>query len=108
MTEGKELDALLDDLVRGKNSEEIFGKEGLVQEMTKRLVERALEGEMTAHLGYEKHASEGQKQGNTGNGRGRKRVKSGTGEMEIEVPRDRQGSFQPQLVRKRQRRLAGF
>ena len=44
MAEGKELDALLDDLVRGKNAQEIFGKEGLVQELTKRLVERALEG----------------------------------------------------------------
>jgi putative transposase len=108
MAEDKELDALLDGLVRGKSSDEIFGKEGLVQELTKRLVERALEGEMTAHLGYEKHASEGQKQGNSRNGRGHKRVKSGTAELEIEVPRDRQGSFQPQLVRKRQRRLAGF
>jgi putative transposase len=108
MVEGKELDALLDELVRGKNAEEIFGKEGLVQELTKRLVERALDGEMTAHLGYEKHASEGRSGGNSRNGRSRKRVKSATAELEIEVPRDRAGSFEPQLVRKRQRRLAGF
>lgn len=108
MAEGKELDALLDDLVRGKSADEIFGKSGLVEELTKRLVERALEGEMTAHLGYEKHAVEGRNQGNSRNGRGRKRVKSGSAEMEIEVPRDRTGSFEPQLVRKRQRRLAGF
>ncbi len=108
MAEGKELDTLLDELVRGKNAEEIFGKEGLVQELTKRLVERALEGEMTAHLGYEKHAAEGRNQGNSRNGRGRKRVKSGSAELEIEVPRDRTGSFEPRLVRKRQRRLAGF
>src|SRR3990172_5735421 len=105
MAEGKELDALLDDLVRGKNAQEIFGKEGLVQELTKRLVERALEGEMTAHLGYEKHAVEGRNQGNSRNGRGSKRVKSGSAELEIEVPRDRTGSFEPRLVRKRQGRL---
>ena len=108
MAEGKELDALLDDLVRGKNAEEIFGKAGLVQELTKRLVERALEGEMTAHLGYEKHAVEGRNQGNSRNGRAPKRVKSGSAELEIEVPRDRTGAFEPRLVRKRQRRLAGF
>lgn len=106
--EQKELDALLDNLVRGKSSEEIFGEAGLVQEFTKRLVERALEGEMTAHLGYEKHSTQGEKKANTRNGKGRKRVKSGTAELDIEVPRDRNGSFEPQLVRKRQRRLAGF
>lgn len=108
MVEGGELDRMLDELVRGKGAEEIFGKEGLVQELTKRLVERALEGEMTAHLGYEKHAVEGRDGKNSRNGRTRKRVKSGAGEVAIEVPRDRTGSFDPQLVRKRQRRLAGF
>lgn len=107
MAESKALDQMLDDLVRGKNAEQIFGKDGLVEELTKRLVERALEGEMTAHLGYEKHASTG-KTGNARNGRGHKRIKTATSEVEIEVPRDREGSFEPQLVRKRQRRLAGF
>lgn len=108
MAEGKELDLLLEELLRGKSPEEIFGETGLVKELTKRVVERALEGEMTAHLGYEKHGGEGRGRGNARNGRGRKRVKAGTGEIEIEVPRDRRGSFEPQLVRKRQRRLAGF
>jgi putative transposase len=108
MVEGKRLDDLLDDLVRGKSSEEIFGSTGLVQELTKRLVERALEGELTAHLGYEKHAVEGRNGRNSRNGRTGKQLKTGTSEVVIEVPRDREGSFEPRLVRKRQRRLKGF
>lgn len=108
MAEGKELDRILDELVRGKSAEEIFGDTGLVKELTKRLVERALEGEMTAHLGYEKHAPEGRNRRNSRNGVTTKRVKTGSAELAIEVPRDREGSFEPRLVRKRQRRLSGF
>lgn len=108
MAEDEELNALLDSLVRGKSPEEILGDAGLIRELTKRLAERALEGEMTAHLGYEKHAPQGRNGGNSRNGRARKRVKSGTAELEIEVPRDRAGTFEPQLIRKRQRRLSGF
>lgn len=108
MAEGKELDAILDELVRGKSAEEIFGEAGLVKELTKRLVERALEGEMTAHLGYEKHAPAGRNGRNSRNGVTPKRVKTGSAEIQIEVPRDREGSFEPKLVRKRQRRLPGF
>jgi transposase-like protein len=108
MVEQKELDRLLDSLVRGKTSEEILGESGLIRDLTKRLVERALEGEMTAHLGYEKHASEGRNGKNSRNGSGRKLLKTGSAELEIGVPRDREGTFEPQLVRKRQRRLAGF
>jgi putative transposase len=106
--EEKELNALLDSLIKGKSAEEILGESGLLKELTKRLVERALEGEMNAHLGYEKHASEGRNGGNSRNGRGRKRLKTGRTEVDVEVPRDRQGTFKPQLVRKRQRRLPGF
>ena len=108
MAENKELDGFLDDLIRGKSAEEILGKDGLVKELTKRLVERALEGEMTAHVGYEKHAPTGRNRSNSRNGVSRKRVKTDRAEIEIEVPRDRDSSFEPQLVRKRQRRLAGF
>lgn len=108
MADDKALDAILDDLVRGKGAEEILGEKGLVKELTKRLVERALEAEMTHHLGYEKHAPEGRNGRNSRNGVSKKRVKTGTAEIQIEVPRDREGSFEPQLVRKRQRRLAGF
>ena len=79
-----------------------------LKELTKRLVERVLEGEMTEHLGYEKHAVEGRKSGNSRNGTSSKRVKTGSHEVEIDVPRDRAGEFDPQFVRKGQRRLPGF
>lgn len=106
--EERDLNELLDGLVKGKTPEEILGESGLIKELTKRLVERALEGEMSAHVGYEKHAPDGRNLGNSRNGRSRKRVKTGTADLEIEVPRDRDGSFEPRLVRKHQRRLAGF
>jgi putative transposase len=102
------LDEALDNLLKGKSPQEILGQDGLLDELTKRLVERALEGEMTAHLGYEKHAAEGRNRRNSRNGHVAKRVRTDTSEMEIEVPRDREGTFQPHLVPKRRRRLAGF
>jgi putative transposase len=105
---GKELDALLDELVRRAGAEEIFGRRGVVKQFTKPLAERALEGEMMAHVGYEKNAIEGSNRGNFQNDRAMKRVQSGTAELEIEVPRDRAGTFQPVLIRKWQRRLPGF
>jgi putative transposase len=104
----KEVDALLDELLKGHKPADILNEGGLVQDLTKRLVERALEGEMTDHLGYEKHASEGRNGGNSRNGKGRKRIKTGTDDHEIEVPRDRDGSFEPMLVPKGRRRLPGF
>lgn len=103
-----ELDRLLDDLLKGKSPKEILGQDGLLDELTKRLVERALEGEMTAHLGYGKHAPEGRNGGNSRNGKGIKRVKTSTSEIDVEVPRDREGTFEPQLLPKRRRRLPGF
>ena len=104
----KELNAILDRLVKGKAPEEIMGQGGLVKDLTRRLVERVLEGEMTAHLGYEKHAQEGRDGGNSRNGKTGKRVKTDSAEMGIEVPRDRAGTFDPQMVAKGQRRLPGF
>ncbi len=69
---------------------------------------KALEGELTEHLGYEKHSTAGRKTGNSRNGKTSKRVIDGEGAMEIEVPRDRNGDFEPQLIKKRQTRLPGF
>ena len=106
--EKQDVDEMLDRLLEGKRPEEIVGGGGLLEDLTKRLLERALEGELTEHLGYEKHATEGRNGGNSRNGRTKKRLKTDTGEVEIEVPRDRQGSFEPQLVPKGQRRLPGF
>jgi transposase-like protein len=108
MAETNDVDQLLDQLLKGKSPEEILGRDGVLKGLTKRLVERALEGELTAHLGYEKHAAEGRNSGNSRNGASPKNVLTGSGELEIEVPRDRNGEFDPQLVRKGQRRLPGF
>lgn len=108
MADEKEVNELLDRLLEGKKPEEILGEGGLVSELTKRLMERVLEGELTEHLGYEKHAPEGRNGANSRNGRSRKRIKTGTREIALEVPRDRDGTFEPQLVQKGQRRLPGF
>ena len=103
-----QLKELVDSLVAGKTPEEIFGKGGLMSQLRKRLAESALEGEMVAHLGYAKHAVEGRNRGNSRNGKGSKRIETESGALEIEVPRDREGTFEPQLIRKRQRRLSDF
>jgi putative transposase len=108
MADQDAVDKMLDELLKGKKPEEILGEGGLAKELTRRLVERALQGEMTAHLGYEKHSPEGSRSGNSRNGRTRKRVLTDTGDMTIEVPRDRTGDFEPLLVPKGQRRIAGF
>ncbi|WP_244257273.1 IS256 family transposase [Kitasatospora cineracea] len=85
----------------------LTGEGGLLQQLTKRVLESALEGEITDHLGYEKHDKVGAGSGNSRNGICSKTVLTDVGPVEIAVPRDRQGSFEPQLVKKRRRRLAG-
>jgi transposase-like protein len=102
-------DALIDELLQEcENPKDILGKNGVLKQLTKRLVERTLDAELTDHLGYEPHSVQGRGTGNNRNGKGHKTVQSDTGALEIEVPRDRNGTFEPQLVRKRQRRLEGF
>lgn len=108
MAQEDDVDKLLDEMLKGKTPEEILGQGGVLKGLTKRLVERALEGEMTTHLGYTKHAVEGRNSGNSRNGTTGKSILTGEGELEIEVPRDRNGDFDPQLVKKGQRRLPGF
>jgi len=101
-------DRLLDELLAGKKPGEILGKDGVLDDLRKRLFERALEGEMTDHLGYPPHSPAGQLTGNSRNGKTHKTIKDKNGELEIAVPRDRNAEFEPQLVKKRQRRLPGF
>ena len=102
-------DELIDQLLEGsKNPEDILGEEGILKELTKRLAERALEAEMTEHLGYDKHDPAGANSGNSRNGKSRKRVRSSHGHVELEVPRDRNGDFKPRLVGKGERQLSGF
>jgi transposase-like protein len=104
----EEQDRLLDELLKGKGPEEILGESGLLKQMTKRMVERALQAELTAHLGYDPHEKAGVARENSRNGVGTKTVLADSGHLTIEVPRDRAGSFAPQPVKKRQRRLEGF
>jgi transposase-like protein len=102
-------DALIDELLEDvEDPKDILGKNGLLKQLTKRLVERTLEAELTDHLGYEPHEQKGRGTGNSRNGKGGKTVQSDTGAIDIQVPRDRNGTFEPKLVKKRQRRLEGF
>ena len=101
-------DKLIDELISGKTPEEIVGKDGLLRVFTKRVYERVLEGEMTHHLGYPLRAPEGKNTGNSRNGKTTKRVKTGTEDVDLSIPRDRNGEFEPQIVKKHQRRLPGF
>ena len=85
----------------------VAGPGGLLKALTKTVIETALEEEMVDHLGYDKHDPVGRNRANSRNGRRAKTVVTDNcGEVEIEVPRDREGSFEPQLVAKRQRRLS--
>src|SRR5499427_10242984 len=100
---------LIDQLLKDyKRPEEIIGENGLLKQLTKAVLERALEAEMSDHLGYEKHDAAGQHQGNPRNGKSRKKLKGELGELELETPRDRQATFEPKIVGKRQTRWTGF
>jgi putative transposase len=102
-------DDVVDELLAGaKTEEEIVGPSGLLSQLTKRLVERALEVELTDHLGYERHQEPPGGAGNTRNGSTPKTLSTEHGPVDVRTPRDRDGSFEPQLVRKRQRRFEGF
>ena len=100
---------LLDELLAGYSKpEDLTGPEGLLKQLTGALVERALGAELTEHLGYDEHAAEGRGSGNSRNGNSKKTLQTEQGEIPIEVPRDRNGTFEPQLVKKHQRRFDGF
>jgi putative transposase len=106
MTVSKEvLDGLLADY---KKPEDLIGENGLLKQLTKALVERALQAEMAEHLGHGKHEAVANPAGNTRNGKSRKTLKGEFGELPIEVPRDRHGSFEPQIIAKHQTRWTGF
>lgn len=102
-------DELIDELLAGaRTPEEITGPEGLLQRLTKRLVERAMAAELREHLGYEHGQAPPGGVGNARNGTTPKTIHTGHGSVRIAQPRDRQGSFEPQIIRKRQRRFDGF
>lgn len=100
---------VLAELLAGyEKPEDLIGKGGLLEQLTKALVERALGAELSHHLGYAKGEGRAAKRSNSRNGTSKKRVFLEDGAVEIAVPRDRAGSFAPQLVPKGERRLAGF
>jgi putative transposase len=102
-------DELIDELLADRRGEaEIVGPGGLLADLTRRLVERAMAGELTDHLGYEPHAEPPGGVGNTRNGTTPKTLQTAHGPVRIERPRDRAGSFEPQIVRNGQRRFEGF
>ena len=106
---GRLSDEVIDELLAGaRTEEEIVGPGGLLAQLTKRLVERAMEVELTEHLGYEPHPEPPGGTGNTRNGSTPKTLITDNGPVPIDTPRDRDGSFQPKIVRKRQRRFQGF
>src|SRR5947209_8020153 len=102
-------DEVIDRLLAGaRTEEEIAGPGGLLAQLTKRLVERAMEVELTDHLGYEPHQEPPGGTGNTRNGTTPKTLITEHGKVPIDAARDRDGSFEPKIVRKRQRRFQGF
>lgn len=105
MVEKEIVDALLAGV---QNKSDLNEVNAAFRRMKKAVLERILEGELTAHLGYEKHAVEGRGTGNSRNGKTSKQLVTDDGPLAIEVPRDRAGTFEPQLVPTHSRRLAGF
>jgi len=102
-------DELIDELLAGaRTPEEITGPDGLLQRLTKRLVERAMDAELTEHLGYERGQAPPGGIGNARNGITPKTIHTTQGSVRVEQPRDRTGSFEPRIVPKHQRRFRGF
>lgn len=99
------IDQLLQDC---HSSEDLLGESGLLKQLTQKLAERALEAEMAIHLGYAKHDPSGNNSGNSRNGVSTKTVRSQQGELSLNIPRDRNATFEPQLISKGERTLKGF
>lgn len=101
---------LIDQLLaeHGHRPQDIAGENGLLKQLTKALLERAMQAELTDHLGYGKHDPVGYNTGNSRNGKTKKKLKGDFGELEVETPRDRNGTFEPKIVAKGQTRFKGF
>ncbi len=99
------IDQLLADY---QQPEDVLGENGLLKQLTKALLERAMQAELTHHLGYSKHDPKGNHSGNSRNGKSKKTLKGEFGTLPLAVPRDRNASFEPQIVPKNQTRFEGF
>lgn len=91
-----------------KKPEDLIGENGLLKQLTKALVERAMKAELTDHLGYTKHDPTGKNSGNSRNGNSKKTIKGEFGNLDIEVPRDRNSTFEPVIISKGETRFTGF
>jgi len=102
-------DEVLNELLRDyQKPEDLLGQNGLLKQLQKRLLEKAMGAELTVHLGYGKHDPAGKNSGNSRNGTSPKTLKGEFGKLDLATPRDRNGSFEPQIVAKGQRRFEGF
>jgi len=110
MTKDKSIDnELIDNLLKDyKKPEDLIGENGLLKQLTKQLLERAMAAELSEHVGYEKYDVAGRNSGNSRNGKSAKTLKGTFGTVPIEVPRDRNGTFEPQIIEKHQTRFTGF
>ena len=110
MTKDKKIDdELIGELLKDyQNPEDLTGENGLLKQLTKQLLERAMGAELTAHVGYEKHEAAGNNSGNSRNGKSAKTLKGSFGELVLETPRDRNGTFEPQIIEKHQTHFRGF
>ncbi len=110
MTQDKTIDnELIDNLLKDyKNPEDLIGENGLLKQLTKQLLERAMAAELTEHVGYEKHDPLGHHSGNSRNGTSPKTIKGSFGRLALDLPRDRNGTFEPQIVEKHQTHFTGF
>jgi putative transposase len=100
---------ILNELLAGYSKpEDLLGADGIIQQLKKALVEKALSAELTNHLGYDKGDTAGRGTGNSRNGHSRKTVKTDTSAMELNIPRDRKSTFEPLLIKKGQTRFDGF
>jgi len=112
LAEGEEMtidNELIEGLLKNyKRPEDLIGENGLLKQLTKQLLERAMAAELTEHVGYEKHDGAGDHSGNSRNGKSAKTLKGTFGTLPIEVPRDRNGTFEPQIIEKHQTRFTGF
>jgi transposase-like protein len=100
---------LLDNInFRGLTQDEVVGQDGIIKQLTGRILQRALEAEMTEHLGYEKNSNTGDNSGDSRNGHTEKTVPLENQSTTIEVPRDRNGTFEPVIVPKHEKRIPLF
>jgi len=100
---------VLDELLKEyQGPDDFYGPEGLIKQLSKALIERAMQAELTEQIGYEKNESGEKPSGNRRNGKSSKTLRTDQGPMEIAVPRDRDGDFEPQIIEKHQREWRGF